>query len=434
MHEIAPQSDPLGVIPPPAPVFGRPVIGVFSHPWVTFIALSLLFFLVSAATFSSLGVVLPAMVRELKWNWAQAGLGYTFLGLSCGLSSVGVAALVRRVGVRATLLGGSVLLLAGFSALALDKSLAVYLAATLVIGLAFSLTCTVPGTHVLTGLFRRRSTVLGAYFTIGALGGVAGPLLYVAIAPALGWRAYWWVFAAGAAVLGLFAVAASPGREGSQGPETAPIATGAAAPDRSEWTVPRGLATVQFYVIVGAYTMYLLINTTAHGFAVEHLMERGISRDAAAFMLSLEALIGAAVSVIGGIAGEKVRPKTLLIVCLIAIIIGMSALAWARGWPLMLVYAFGVGIGFGLSFVASTMLLLTYYGRRPYLELYSVMCLISTAAAIGPAVGGWARDALGSFSDAFLLCAGLAFLMLIATIFMRPPSLPARSALAKEGV
>jgi MFS family permease len=112
----------------------------------------------------------------------------------------------------------------------------------------------------------------------------------------------------------------------------------------------------------------------------------------------------------------------------------MTSLAQARGYPLMLGYAVGVGIGFGLSFVASTMLLITYFGRRAYLELYSVMCLLSTAAALGPAVGGWARDTLGSFAGVFLLCALAALLMLIATVAMRPPDPTARRRLGRAAL
>jgi OFA family oxalate/formate antiporter-like MFS transporter len=93
-----------------------------NHRWATFAALSLLFFLVSAGTFSSLGVVLPAMVEELHWNWTQAGLGYTFLGLACGLSSLGAAAFVRRLGVRLTLATGAAMLVAGFGALAVTHN------------------------------------------------------------------------------------------------------------------------------------------------------------------------------------------------------------------------------------------------------------------------------------------------------------------------
>ena len=55
--------------------------------------------------------------------------------------------------------------------------------------------------------------MLGAYFTIGALGGFAGPLIYVAIQEVTdGWRAYWVVFVLAAAVLGAFAIFSTPGR------------------------------------------------------------------------------------------------------------------------------------------------------------------------------------------------------------------------------
>ena len=395
-----------------------------THPWVTFTALSLLFFLVSGGSFNSLGVVLPTMVRELHWNWKQAGLGFTLLGVTCGLTSIAAAASVRRIGVRATLLLGGLMLVGGFGALAATHSVMVYLIGTSVIGVAFSFSTTVAGTHVLTAIFKRRSTVIGAYFTIGTLGGVAGPLIYNAIAPVAGWRAFWWLFVAASAVLAVFAAFASPDRIEQDPAEESPPDQAEPARllhDLGDWTVRRALATSQFYVIVGGYTMYLLINTTAHGFAVEHLIERGVPQAAGGVMLSVEALIGAVVSVIGGIVGERVRPKSLLVICLIASIGGMVALGVAHGYAMMAAYAVGVGIGYGLSFVASTMLLLTYFGRRAYLELYSIMCLISTSAALGPAVGGWARDTLGSFAGVFYLCAAAALLMLIATMFMKAP-------------
>ncbi len=400
-----------------------------ANPWLTFAALSLLFFLVTAGTFNSLGVVLPAMVRELKWNWSQAGLGFTLLGMACGLSSVAAGALVRRIGVTATIAIGGALLIGGFVALALTKGVWVYWMATVVLGVGFSLSSTVPGTYVLTGIFRRRSTALGAYFTIGSLGGVAGPLLYNAIAPAHGWRTFWWVFAVAAAGLAALAVIVAPNRldvAAADELDAAPGAHSAAAANAANWTARAALVTPQYYVIVGAYTMYLLINTTVHGFAVEHLIERGVSPRLAASMLSLVAFIGAGASAIGGVAGERIRPKTLLTVCLVVLIVGIIALALARAWPMMAVYAVGVGIGYGLSFVASTMLLLTYFGRRAYLELYSIMCLISTAAALGPALGGRARDAFGNFSGVFFACAFAAFVMLMATLAMTPPKVSSR--------
>ena len=190
----------------------------------------------------------------------------------------------------------------------------------------------------------------------------------------------------------------------------------------ADWTVRHALATPQFYVIVLGYTMYLLVNTTTHGFAVEHLRERGIEPKWAAAMLSGEALIGSLVSVAGGVVGEKVSPKTLMSVALASLAVGMTALAFAHGYALMVVYAAGIGIGYGLSFIASTMLLLNYFGKRVNLELYSIMSLISTLAAVGPAVGGWARDTLGGFSGVFLLCAAATAVMLVANVLMSPPA------------
>ncbi len=397
-------------------------------PWVPFLALSLLFFLISAGTFSSLGVVLPAMVDEMKWSWAQAGLGYTLLGVACGLSSLAPAMLIRRVGVRGTIAAGAVLGLIGFAGLALTRSIGLYLFSEVLIGVAFSLTTTVPGVHVITGLFQRRSTMLGAYFTIGGLGQVAGPLIYVAIDRGTHqWRLYWWAFVAASVVLGAFATLATSGRRGAVDPASnlppEQVSPADLLKGLQDWTVRHALKTPQFHIIVGAYTMYLLVNTTAHGFAVEHLRERGIAPQYAAAMLSLEALIGAVVAVIGGMAGEKVSAKTLMSVALASLVVGMTALAFAHGYVLMLVYAVGVGIGYGLSFLASTMLLLNYFGKRANLELYSIMSLISTLAAVGPAFGGWARDTLGGFAGVFLLCSLATLLMLTAMVFMTPPKL-----------
>jgi MFS transporter, OFA family, oxalate/formate antiporter len=403
------------------------------YPWLTFTALSLIFFVVAAGSFSSLGVVLPKMVAELHWNWQQAGLGYTLLGLACGLASFIPAMLVRRIGVRGTMLVGAATMVAGFAALAVTHSVWVYLLATLLVGLSFALVGTVPGTHVLTDVFaERRSTVLGAYFTIGALGGVAGPMLYVwTEAWTHGWRPFWWLFVAMAALAGLFAVVTTPGRH-DEAAHDAEAPEQASLPEMIEglrdWTVRRALATPQFYVIVGGYTTYLLINTTAHGFAVQHLIEHGVSAKSAAEMLSLEQLFGAGVTILGGVLAERISTKALMAVSMAALALGMLGLAEAHGWLLMWVYVLGVGLGFGLSFICSTVLLLRYFGRKANLELFSIMCLISTSAALGPAFGGWARDTLGSFTGMFVLCALVAVGLLLATLFLRPPVMKTAAA------
>jgi hypothetical protein len=88
---------------------------------------------------------------------------------------------------------------------------------------------------------------------------------------------------------------------------------------------------------------------------------------------------------------------------------------------MMLLYAVGSGIGFGLTLLATTVLLLNYYGRRHNLEIFSVTCLIGAVSALGPTVAGLLRDATGGFSIAFQLFAAVIGVILVAVVFMRPP-------------
>ena len=68
----------------------------------------------------------------------------------------------------------------------------------------------------------------------------------------------------------------------------------------------------------------------------------------------------------------------------------------------------------GLTFFAATILLLDYFGRGPYLELFSTVNLISTVGAVAPTLAGIARDQTGSFTPFFMALAVLVVLVLLA--------------------
>src|SRR3954466_167331 len=171
--------------------------------WVTLALMSALFFIVTAAAFASLGVALPPMVQEMGWSWTSAGFGFTLLGFFCGITSAVPASLIRRFGVRANLLAGSVVMGLAFFCLAEADGLSLYFVGAALAGLGYTLLDSVPGTYLLSRLFARPSFPFGLCFPIGGLGGGAGPLIYAAVVGMTGhWRAYWLVIGALVVLIG----------------------------------------------------------------------------------------------------------------------------------------------------------------------------------------------------------------------------------------
>ena len=392
-------------------------------------ALCMIFFVLNAATFDALGVVLPYMVEELGWTWAIAGVGFTLLGVACGLSGLLPAILIRKFGVSRTILAGGMVLLSGFSCLGLTNTAMVYFIGTILLGVGFTICGQVPAVSVISHSFEKRSTAMGIYFTAGGLGSVAGPLIAFQTQELTGeWRFYWAGAATAAVLLTVFTAIVTANRW-----------NGAALAgndkkrmeDSTGWSASKAFRTPQYYIIVGAYTSFLLINTTVHGFAVQHLADTGFDIGSAAWVMSSLAFISAGASAVAGVAGEKMRPLHLTALSLTATMVGVLALAFGSNFALIAIAVIGLGIGLGFSYVSVAVLLLDVFGKRPNLELYSTMSLISTTAAIGPALGGYIRDQTGSFTYVFLACGVMALVFLTALLLMKRPGRPI--AVGEEG-
>lgn len=385
--------------------------------WVTLGLTSALFFIITAATFSSLGLALPAMVAEMQWSWTGAGFGFTLLGFFCGITSAVPAGLIRRFGVRANLLAGSAVMGLAFLSLAEARGLLLYFLGASLAGLGYTLLDSVPGTYLLSRLFARPSFPFGLYFTIGGLGGVAGPLIYAQVVAMTGdWRSYWLVIGALVVLVGLIAaLGVDAGTDVGAAAEADPeISTEA-------WTLRDALQTKQFWIIAAAYSAFLFCGITANSVSVAHLTQHGVAAVIAGSMVSVEALLNSAARLTGGIFSRFVGAKSLLAAALVSLVIGLLALAVARQLPMMLLYAAGIGIGFGLATFSATILLLDYFGRGPYLELFSAVNLIGTIGAVAPTMAGFTRDQTGAFTPFFVGLAVLVALVMLAVVTMRPP-------------
>jgi MFS family permease len=388
-----------------------------NRAWLTLALMSALFFVITAATFTSLGVVLPAMVAELGWTWTEAGTGFGLLAILCGITSTVPAVLIRRFGVRVCLLAGSGVMGCAFVCFAQAHSVIIYFIGASLAGLGFTLLATVPGTYLLSRLFARPSFAFGLYFTLGGLGGVAGPLLYLAVTYMTGqWRSYWIVVGVLVVLTGIIAALLVDSQtDVARAEETDPeIST-------QSWDLRGALQTPQFWILALAYSTFLIVGVTANSVSAAHLTQYGFSIALVSKVMAFEALLNALVRLAGGILIRFVSARLLLVVGLGALMVGLLALGVARDIPMMLVYATGIGIGYGLTFFASTILLLDYFGRRPYLELFATVNLISTVGAVAPTLAGFTRDQTGGFVPFFIALVLLTGLVTLAVVMMRPP-------------
>lgn len=407
-------------------IAGASLVGVLRR-WAPFLILSAFFFHVTAATFTSLGVVLPHMIAELGWSWSQAGLGFSLFALMVGLASLIPAWIIRRWGIKATFAVGGAMLALGFMLLATTQGLPQYYLGACLAGIGYPLCAIVPSVHYFNIAFtaERRAPVIGAYFTIGGLGGVAGPLLVTSIIEVFGlWRYHWWVLVGVTILLTMLALAFIVNHESAEAGSDASEGDGGATASAHIWTYKEVIRTTPYYVIVASMTLTLFCGLTMNSWAVTHMGALGVSGAIAAGALSAHALINAFARGVGGVLANRVDPKWLLVSALAAEVLGMLALAYADNPVMISLFAIGEGYGFGMCLFATTLLLVNYYGTANNSQLQGSMHFITTLAMIGPVAAGVLAELTGGFAVVFIGYAVLLLAVLAAAIVMRKPTAP----------
>ena len=411
------------------------------RPWLVLAAFGLLQALVTVSIYTALGIALPLMVKDQGWNWTEAGFGFTVIGGCIGGSSYLPTILIRRFGVRITLLLGTALVSAGLGVLSATRGLPLYFAGAAFCGVGYQMMALIPANHVLSALFRRRSSVLGLYFTLASAISAAGPLTVLGLLNLLhgDWRRLWLIEAAVALLVGSLcamvtggpawlakAGAALEATVGSVGGHNRPSA--ARRGSDHNWTLAEALRTPQFYVLLSAYFGHVICLATTASFAMAHLTQRGVSPLVVGAMLTLEAAAGTLWRLLAGVLGDIVDARYLLVFSLGALVAGMAALSSAHGYGGLVVFAIGTGIGFTVTPLAVMVLVVDYYGRERNLEIFSTICLVGAASALGPTIGGLMRDHLGGFGLTFQIFALLNAAACLAAVLMRRPRPPSAKA------
>jgi MFS family permease len=122
----------------------------------------------------------------------------------------------------------------------------------------------------------------------------------------------------------------------------------------------------------------------------------------------------------GGIA-ERIGARNLLVFGLAIQVVGMTALAAGKSVPLLMIFAIGVGGGYGTIFLATTYSLQTYFGHRNYAQIFGANQMFTTISVLGPVVIGWVADVTGRFDISWGACAALLAAATVAAATLKTP-------------
>ena len=372
----------------------------------------------TATTFSTMGIVLFAMLREFGWSQAVAGGAFTALIVTCCIAHLLPVPMIARLGARWTIVSGGIVLAVAFLLAFFTRNVLTFYVAAGILGIGFSLVANTPGIYLITGWFGARAPrMIGLYMMIGTLGGAIGPPVAQALVSSSGgWRLYWLAMTVTALALSALCalVIVEPAPAAHEAAPTGPISA-------DNWSYRETLRAPQFIVIALAMVATQTCLITVSGVTPAHFARLGWPVAFAAQILGLQGFVGTISTGISGWLTERFDPKAMLVFGLLSEGLGVALLAFANN--IWIAYAFVpiFGIGWSVSCLAVTVLLVRYFGQKTGVAALAAIFMLAGAAAIGPAIAGTVADLTGSFSPAL---SGLALVLLPigAAVFLMPPA------------
>ena len=390
-------------------------------------------------TFPTFGtsVVNTYMAKAMHLSRKELGLAFSVFSLMAGLPGPLVAKSINTLGIRWTLVLGTLLTSCGalLMALFVKTTFQAILILGFIVGAGAAMAgTTAPQVGIARWFHRKRARAMSLLLTASGIGGlIAVPTLNATIAHFGGnWRAAWWCMGAMsmiAAITSALFVRESPA-EMNQSPdgetgEDSSSPRGSRAGERSvfktteDWTLGEALRSPTLWLLVPTYLGFFMgfFIYLAHG--ILHL--EGLGHTPAEAARSISVIFGS--SLIGQIAvatlGDRVEPRFIsaVAVCLYG---GGTLLAiHASSTAMMYIYAIMMGAGFAAAFTCIMTIWSNYYGPRLYPALLGVTTPLGTIlGAIGPFTAGYIYDKYGTYVPVFeaiaVLCALTAFLYLLA--------------------
>jgi sugar phosphate permease len=382
-------------------------------------------------------VIAVPLQKEFGVSRAVLGLIMTLTYLINGVTNPVLGAAMDRYSIRRILIGGGILLAAGYFALSFATSMThVFLAYGIFLGLANATMGPLSYSTLLPRWFiRRRAKAVGITVLGYALGGLFLPPLFQFLIDTFGWRdavrlfaafvivfvvpMIWWLVVDRPSDVGLYP-------DGDSAPPPA-AENQSADPPRSTTSL---LCDMNFWVITLGVGLVVCGAAGVLGNMVPFVISRGFTARQGALVLSCFSAGSFSSKLLYAVFGDRLRPRIGLAAGLFFFTLSSFFFLRSYTYPILLSGSFLHGMAVGVALPLWSYLTARVFGSRYVGRVFGLMTIVVTPISLlAPPVLGRIFDRTGAYDYAFILyiCLGLAAFVLVPRlrVAVLPPVLTA---------
>ena len=390
----------------------------------------------SALLAQAYGAYVVLLREEFGWSKTALAAASSLREAESGVTGPFQGTLLDRFGPRRVARVGVVIFALGLMLFSQVRSLPAFYGAFVVMAVGASLMGYLTITFTVVQWFeRRRATAIALASTGFAIGGMLVPLT-VLVLETVGWR--WTAFLSGwlalalglplvqvlrhrPADLGLYPDGDVPGHPASAHHPPRPSA-------EADFTLAEALRAPAFWWISLGHTSALFVVAALNVHLVSQLKERlGYSLAQASSIVFLVTLLFLVGTVSGGLAGDRVNKRLLVVVCMGMHATGLLLLSYATNLPMVVAFAVLHGLAWGWRGPQMAALRADYFGPSSFGKILGVSNIIIIIGTIsGPIIAGVMYDYTGDYRTGFIILAAIAALGSVFFILAKRPAPPLR--------
>jgi len=376
--------------------------------------------------YSVYGVFFNPLVDEFDWTRAATSGAFSLATILSGVLGVVVGGITDRFGPRIVMTVSCLLFGLGHLLMSQVSTLwQLYLFYGVIIGIGMSGSW-VPLLSIVARWFsRRRSLMTGIVIAGLSVGRMIAPPVISGLIAVYEWRLSYIIL--GGTVLFLTVIASQFLKRDPAQIGLLPYGANEGEPGGLDLNF-RGFSlreagrTWQFWSAFAMFFCFGFGSFSIWVHIVPHAIELGIPDISAASIISISSGLGILGNfVLGGIIGDKVGNRKIIIVGFTLISGMLFWLVFARELWMLYIFAVVAGLGIGGMAASEPPLVARLFGLRSHGVILGFIGLgFTCGAAVGPYVTGYIFDLTDSYQTAFLICAVTGVIGLILAIILRP--------------